>query len=56
MLDVLAVTAIVTGSRAIFLVAARPLAGIYVYGAGILVLAVATVSMDRLSRHGRPPP
>jgi uncharacterized paraquat-inducible protein A len=53
MLDIFALTAIVVGSRVIFLVSARPLIGLYVYGAGILVLTVATLSMDRLATHGQ---
>lgn len=54
LLDVLAVTAIVAGSRTLgFLVDARPLGGIYVYGVAILLLMIATVLMDRLGRHGR---
>jgi uncharacterized paraquat-inducible protein A len=54
MLDVLAVTALVAGSRSLgFLVDATPLAGIYVYGAAIVVLMLATVMMDTLARHGR---
>ena len=53
LLDVLAVTVIVAGSRTLgFLVDARPLPGIYVYGVAILVLMIATVLMDRLTRHG----
>jgi paraquat-inducible protein A len=54
MLDVLAVTAIVTGSRTLgFLVDASPLPGIYVYGFSILVLMIVTMIMDRLAWHGR---
>ena len=56
MLDVMAVTAIVAGSRVIFLVSAKPLQGMYVYAAGIFVLSVATLAMDRLARHGLPTP
>ena len=54
LMDVLAVTAIVAGSRTLgFLVDVRPLGGIYVYGVSILLLMIATVLMDRLARHGR---
>ena len=54
MLDVLAVTAIVAGSRTLgFLVDADPLPGIYVYGFSILVLMIATMMVDRLAWHGR---
>jgi len=53
MLDVLAITALVVGSRSIFLVEAEPLAGIYVYAAAIVLLMLATVLMDRLAGNGR---
>jgi len=53
MLDVLAITALVVGSRSIFLVEAEPLAGIYVYAAAIVVLMLATTLMDRLAHNGR---
>jgi paraquat-inducible protein A len=54
LVDVLAVTAIVAGSRTLgFLVDAGPLPGIYVYGGSIVSLMMATVLMDRLARHGR---
>jgi uncharacterized paraquat-inducible protein A len=52
MLDVFAVTAIVVGSRVVFLLEARPLPGIYVYAASIFALMLATVLMDRLARRG----
>ena len=54
MLDVMAVTAIVAGSRVIFMVSANPLEGMYVYAAGIIVLSFATLCMDRLAQHGLP--
>ena len=53
MLDVMAVAAIVVGSRVIGVLEARPLPGLYIYAAGILVLMVATVLMDRLAREKR---
>lgn len=53
LLDVFAMTILVVGSRAIFMVEAKPLTGIYVYAAAILVLMTATVLMDALARHGR---
>ena len=53
MLDVLAITALVVGSRSIFLVEAEPLAGIYVYAAAIVVLMLATMLMDTLASNGR---
>ncbi len=54
LLDVLAVTAIVAGSRTLgFLVDVKPMPGIYVYGLSILVLMIATILMDKLARHGR---
>ena len=53
LVDVLAITALVVGSRSIFLVEAKPLPGIYVYGAAIFVLMIATMLMDTLARHGR---
>jgi hypothetical protein len=53
MLDVLAITALVVGSRSIFLVEAEPLVGIYVYVAAIVLLMLATVLMDRLAGYGR---
>ena len=53
MLDVLAITALVVGSRSIFLVEAEPLAGIYVYAAAIVVLMLATMLMDTLAGNGR---
>ncbi len=54
LLDVLAITVFVTGSRVmgIFL-DARPLPGIYIYAAAIFVLMIATVLTDRLAHHGR---
>ncbi len=53
MLDVVAIAALVVGSRSIFLVKAEPLAGIYVYAAAIVVLMLATTLMDRLAGNGR---
>ena len=54
LLDVLAVTAIVAGSRTLgFLVDVKPLPGIYVYCLAILMLMIATILMDRLAGHGR---
>ncbi len=53
MLDVFAVTALVVGSQTIALLDASPLPGIYVYGAGIFILMIATVLMDRLAHRGR---
>ena len=53
LLDVFAMTVLVVGSRAIFLVEAKPLPGIYVYAAAILVLMTVTVLMDALARNGR---
>ena len=54
LLDVFAVTALVTGSRSLgFLVDVAPLPGIYVYGASIVLLMIPTITMDRLARHGR---
>ncbi len=54
LVDVFAVTAIVVGSRTLgLLVDAKPLIGIYVYAASIIVLMLATVLLDRLASHGR---
>ena len=53
LLDVFAITVLVVGSRAIFLLEAKPLTGIYVYAAAVLVLMTATVLMDSLARNGR---
>ena len=53
MLDVLAITALVVGSRSIFMVDAQALTGIYVYAAAIFILMLATMLMDRLARNGR---
>ena len=53
MVDVVAVAAIVLASRAIGPMDARPLPGLYLYAAAILVLSVATVLMDRLARRRR---
>jgi paraquat-inducible protein A len=53
LVDVMAVAAIVLGSRVIFLLEARPLRGLYVYAVGILVLMFATMLMDRLAREKR---
>ena len=53
MLDVLTITVIVAGSRLVGPLEATPLPGVYVYAAAILVLMIATVLMDRLTRHGR---
>ena len=54
MVDVFAVTAIVAASRTVgLLLDARPLTGIYVYAASIVVLMIATVLLDRLASHGR---
>ena len=53
LLDVFAITVLVVGSRSIFLVEAKPLTGIYVYAAAIIVLMTATVLMDTLARNGR---
>lgn len=53
MLDVLAITALVVGSRSVFLVDAKPLPGIYVYAAAIFILMIVTMLMDTLARHGR---
>ncbi len=53
LLDVFAITVLVVGSRAVFLVEAKPLMGIYVYAAAILVLMTATVLMDALAHDER---
>ena len=54
LIDVIAVTMIVVGSRSIgFLVNARPLTGCYVYAASIITLMLATVLMDWLARPRR---
>ncbi len=53
MLDVMAITVLVVGSSSIFLVEAKPLTGIYVYAASILVLMFSTVLMDTLARDGQ---
>ncbi len=53
MLDVLAITALVVGSRSIFMVDAQALTGIYVYAAAIFILMLVTMLMDRLARNGR---
>ena len=53
MVDVMAVVAIVSVSRTVAFLDARPLPGLYIYAAGILVLMIAAVMMDRLARHGR---
>lgn len=53
MVDVLAVMAIVVVSRTVAFLEARPLPGIYIYAAGIIVLMIATVMIDRLARHVR---
>ena len=53
LLDVMAVAAIVLGSRVIFVLEARPLRGVYIYAAAIFVLMFATVLMDRLAREKR---
>jgi uncharacterized paraquat-inducible protein A len=53
MIDVLAVMAIVLISRTVAFLEARPLPGIYIYAAGIVVLMIATMMVDRLARHGR---
>lgn len=55
MLDVFAVTALVVGSQTVALLDASPLPGIYVYAAGIIVLMIATVLMDRLAHRGQRP-
>ena len=53
MVDVVAVAAIVLGSQAIGPMDARPLPGLYLFAAAILVLSVVTMLMDRLARRRR---
>ena len=53
MLDVMAVAAIVVGSRVIFVLEAKPLRGLYIYVASIMVMMLATVLMDTLAREKR---
>ena len=53
LLDVMAIAAIVLGSRVIFVLEAQPKRGLYIYAAAIFVLMFATVLMDRLAREKR---
>ena len=51
MVDVAAVAAIVVGSRVIGPLNAKPLPGVYIYAVGIIILMIATILMDRLTRR-----